>query len=154
MEIEYAKGFRIWLQFVNEYKNRGGRVCTGSDVGFGLKLYGFEFVRELELLQEAGFHPLEVIRAATLKGAELLGVDDEIGTIEVGKKADLVIVEENPLKNLKTLYGTGHMKYNDDTHTVERIGGVLLVIKDGIIYDAKQLLVDVAEIVAQEKKEN
>jgi len=152
MEIEYAKGFRVWLRFVNDYKNRGGRVCAGSDVGFGLKLYGFEYIRELELLQEAGFHPLEVIRAATLKGAELLGVDDEFGSIEVGKKADLVIVDENPLSNLKTLYGTGHMRYNSATNTVDRVGGVLMVIKDGIVYDAKQLLADAADRVAREKE--
>ena len=63
------------MTFLNEYKNRGGRVATGSDSGFIYKLYGFDYIRELELLREAGFHPLEVIRAATLKGAEALGPD-------------------------------------------------------------------------------
>ena len=48
-------------------------------------------MRELELLQEAGFHPLEVVRAATLDGAELLGMDAELGSIEPGKRADLVL---------------------------------------------------------------
>jgi hypothetical protein len=71
-EIEWRENFRIWMQFLNEYKNRGGRVCTGSDSGFIYKLYGFDYIRELELLQEAGFHPLEVIRSATLCGAETL----------------------------------------------------------------------------------
>ncbi len=60
------------MAFLNEYKNRGGRVTTGSDSGFIYKLYGFDYIRELELLQEAGFHPLEVIRAATFNGAEAL----------------------------------------------------------------------------------
>ena len=60
----------LWMTFVNEYKNRGGRVTTGSDSGFIFQLYGFAYVRELELLREAGFHPLEVIRSATLNGAE------------------------------------------------------------------------------------
>ena len=60
------------MTFINEYKNRGGRVTTGSDSGYIYKLYGFDYIRELELLQEAGFHPLEVIRAATFHGAEAL----------------------------------------------------------------------------------
>jgi hypothetical protein len=64
-----SNNFRIWMRFLNEYKNRGGRVTTGSDSGFIYKLYGFGYIRELELLQEAGFHPLEVVRSATLWGA-------------------------------------------------------------------------------------
>ena len=55
------------MTFLNEYKNRGGRVTAGSDSGFIYQLYGFAFVRELELLREAGFHPLEVIQSATFK---------------------------------------------------------------------------------------
>ena len=73
------------MTFVNEYKNRGGNVNTGSDSGFIFQLYGFAYIREMELLREAGFHTLEVIRAATLSGAETLKMDDKIGTVEVGK---------------------------------------------------------------------
>ena len=91
-EIAWKENYRLWMRFVDEYKNRGGRVTTGSDSGFIYKLYGFGYVRELELLQEAGFHPLEVLQSATLKGAEVLGLDDQLGTIEVGKLADLVVV--------------------------------------------------------------
>ena len=58
------------MQFLNEYKNRGGIVTTGSDSGFIYKLYGFDYIREFELLREAGFHPIEVIRSATLYGAK------------------------------------------------------------------------------------
>ena len=54
------------MAFINEYKNRGGRVTAGSDNGFIYQTYGFGYIRELELLREAGFHPLEVIRSATL----------------------------------------------------------------------------------------
>jgi len=115
-------------------------------------LYGFAYIRELELLREAGFHPLEVIRAATLNGAEALGIDNEIGSIEVGKKADLIIIEENPLQNLKVLYGTGAIKLTDDNEVV-RVGGVKYTIKDGIIYDAKQLLRDVKAMVDAEKED-
>ena len=66
---------------------------SGSDSGFIFQLYGFAYVRELELLREAGFHPLEVIRAASLKGAEALGMADKIGSVEVGKLADMIILE-------------------------------------------------------------
>ncbi|MCB0623540.1 MAG: amidohydrolase, partial [Saprospiraceae bacterium] len=69
-EVAWKENYRLWMTFVNEYKNRGGRVTTGSDSGFIFQLYGFAYVRELELLREAGFHPLEVIRSATLYGAE------------------------------------------------------------------------------------
>ena len=105
----------------------------------------------MELLREAGFHPLEIIMSATLKGAEALGMDDKIGTVTVGKLADFVVVEENPLKNLKVLYGTGAIKLTEDNEVV-RVGGVKYTIKDGIIYDAKALLEEVKEIVASEKQ--
>ena len=154
-EIEWKQNYRIWMTFLNEYKNRGGRVCTGSDSGFIYKLYGFAYIRELELLQEAGFHPLEVIRAATLCGAETLheprGLGIDFGLIKPGMLADLVVVEENPVHNLKVLYGTGTTKLDEDGNPI-RVGGVKYTIKDGIIYDAKRLLADVARMVAEAKQ--
>ena len=153
-EIAWKKNYQLWMTFVNEYKNRGGRVTAGSDSGFIFQLYGFAYIRELELLREAGFHPLEVIRAATLNGAEALKMDDKIGSVQVGKLADFVIVEENPLVNLKALYGTGAIKLTEDNEVV-RVGGVKYTIKDGIIYDAKKLLADVKQLVKKAKeKEN
>ena len=65
-EVAWKNNFQLWMTFINEYKNRGGRVTAGSDSGFIYQLYGFAYIRELELLREAGFHPLEVIRSATL----------------------------------------------------------------------------------------
>ncbi len=154
-EIEWKQNYRIWMTFLNEYKNRGGRVCTGSDSGFIYKLYGFAYIRELELLQEAGFHPLEVIRAATLCGAETLheakGLGIDFGLIKPGMLADLVVVEENPVHNLKVLYGTGTTKLDEDGNPI-RVGGVKYTIKDGIIYDAKRLLADVARMVEEAKQ--
>lgn len=151
-EIEWKANYRIWMQFVNEYKNRGGRVTTGSDAGFIFKLFGFGYIRELELLQEAGFHPREVVQAATMNGAELLGMADQIGTVELGKKADLVIIGENPIANFKVLYGTGHMRLNVETDTSEWVGGISYTIKDGIVFDAKQLLADVRQMVVDAKE--
>ncbi len=151
-EVAWRENYKLWMVFVNEYKNRGGRVTAGSDSGFIFQLYGFAFIRELELLREAGFHPLEVIRAATLNGAEALGMDDRIGSVTVGKLADFAIVEENPLKNLKVLYGTGAIKLTEDNKVI-RAGGVKYTIKDGIIYDAKKLLKEVKNMVDVKKKE-
>lgn len=153
-EIAWKKNYKLWMTFVNEYKNRGGRVTAGSDSGFIFQLYGFAYIRELELLREAGFHPLEVIRAATLNGAEALNMDEKIGSIQVGKLADLVLIEENPLENLKVLYGTGAIKLTEDNEVV-RVGGVKYTIKDGIIYDSKKLLEEVRDMVeAAKEKEN
>ena len=151
-EVAWKKNFNLWMNFVNEYKNRGGRVTAGSDSGFIFQLYGFAFIRELELLREAGFHPIEVIMAATLNGAEALGMENEIGSIEIGKKADMLIVEENPLQNLKVLYGTGAIKLNTNNEVV-RVGGVKYTIKDGIVYDSKLLLEDVKKMVQKSKDE-
>jgi hypothetical protein len=150
-EIAWKHNYAIWMSFVNDYKNAGGRVAVGDDAGFIYKLFGFAWVRELELLQEAGFHPLEVVRAATLSGAELLGMADRIGSVEAGKVADLVIVPENPLANFKVLYGTGALHLDDATRTVKRIGGVRYTIHDGIVYDAPALLADVRRMVADAK---
>lgn len=149
-EVAWKENYQLWMTFVNEYKNRGGRVTTGSDSGFIFQLYGFAYIREMELLREAGFHPLEVIRSATLMGAQALGMEDQIGTIEVGKLADLVIVDQNPLENLKVLYGTGAIKLTEDNE-VTRVGGVTYTIKDGVVYDAKELLKDVREMVKEAK---
>ena len=133
-------------------------MTTGSDSGFIYKLYGFDYIREFELLREAGFHPVEVIRAATYHGALQLhkpkGLGDQLdfGILRVGMKADLVLLEENPLENLKVLYGTGAVKLNDETGEVERVGGIDYTIKDGIVYDARQLLEDVRQMVAEAKQ--
>lgn len=145
-EVAWRKNYDLWMQFVNEYKNRGGRVVAGSDSGFIYQLYGFSYIRELELLREAGFHPLEVIRSATLLGAEALGMDDQIGSIEIGKLADIVILKENPIQNLKVLYGTGAIKLTDDNEVI-RTSGIIHTIKDGIVYDSKALLQDVKDMV-------
>lgn len=151
-EVAWRENYRLWMTFLNDYKNHGGRVTTGSDAGYIYKIYGFGFIQELELFREAGFNPLEVLRAATLSGAEALGLEEEIGSVIAGKKADLLIVKENPLRNWKVLYGTGHYQLNEDNEPM-RTKGVLYTMRDGILYDAQQLLANVREIVEYTKQQ-
>lgn len=101
----------------------GGLLIAGPDpVGFGGLVPGFADQRELELLVEAGFSPVEAIRIATLNGAVFLGRRARIGSIEVGKNADLVVMKGDPAKHIA------------DIENVE------LVFKDGIGYDSRKLL--------------
>ena len=107
---------------------------------------------EMHLLREAGFTPLEVLHAATLVGAQLIGIDKDVGSIQVGKKADFVVVEENPLANLHVLFGTGTIRLNDETGEVERVGGIRYTIKDGIVYDTPELLREIRDMVREQKR--
>jgi imidazolonepropionase-like amidohydrolase len=143
------------MRLMNDYKNMGGKVTVGSDPGYIYQTWGFSYISELEMLQEAGFTPLEAIRAATSHGAFEIyrpkGRPAPFGMVREGMLADLVIVPENPLHNFKTLYGTGFERLGKDGR-LERIGGVKWTIKDGIVYDAKALLADVAGMVEQQKR--
>ncbi|WP_420141581.1 amidohydrolase family protein, partial [Sphingomonas sp.] len=157
IEMSWKKFYDKFFDVVNDYKNIGGLVTVGTDSGFIYKVYGFAYVEELELFREAGFSPLEIIRSATINGAKELmrpkGVENpDFGLVRPGYLADLVIVKENPLQNLKTLYGTGFVRLNPQTNKQERIGGVRYTVKDGIVYDAPKLLADVAAMVAREKQ--
>jgi len=131
-------------------------VTASSDAGFIYNTPGFSTIEEMELLQEAGFHPLEAIRAATFHAAETLakptGKAVEVGVIRPGALADLLLVDANPLENLKVLYGTGWFRLNDNTRKVDPIGGVKYTLKDGIIYDARQLLADVGRMVETQRQ--
>jgi imidazolonepropionase-like amidohydrolase len=155
-EIAWKNFYQVWMSFLNDYKNAGGRVTVSDDASFIYNLWGFGYVEEMELLQEAGFHPLEVIRGATLHAAQAIfepkGKPIEFGVIRPGLLADLVIVDENPIENLKVLYGTGFLRLNDETGALERVGGVKYTIKDGIVYDAVKLREDIRKMVKDQKK--
>jgi len=73
--------------------------------------------------------------------------------VKPGLLADLVIVDQNPLQNFKVLYGTGAVRLNDKTGKPERVGGIKYTVKDGIVYDARKLLQDVAAMVAKQAEE-
>ena len=154
-EVAWRRFYGPFMRLVNDYKNIGGRVTVGSDPGFIYQTWGFSYIGELEMLQEAGFAPLEVVQAATINGARELyaarGEEPPFGLVREGMLADLVIVPGNPLANFKLLYGTGHMRLNPQTQQVERVGGVRWTIKDGIVYDAPALLASVARMVETER---
>jgi len=150
-EVAWRRFYSPFMRLMNDYKNMGGRVTVGSDPGFIYQTWGFSYIQELEMLQEAGFAPLEVVQAATINGARELyaprGEEPPFGQVREGMLADLVVVPGNPLSNFKLLYGTGHMRLNPETQQVERIGGVRWTIKDGIVYDAPALLRSVEQMV-------
>jgi hypothetical protein len=172
-EIAFRNFYQVWFRLMNDYKRMGGRVTTGSDSGFIYQTYGFGYINEFELLQEAGFHPLEVIQSATMNGAltltdplrgqtlwpsggrsrEDVKAVPEFGLVREGMLADLVIVDQNPLQNFKVLYANGTIRLNDKTGRVERVGGIKWTIKDGIAYDAKKLAADVTAMVDKQKRE-
>jgi hypothetical protein len=163
-EIAFRNFYQVWFKLMNDYKKMGGRVTTGSDSGFIYQTYGFGYINEFELLQEAGFHPLEVIQSATMNGAatlteplkrQTLGEHKpvpEFGLVREGMLADMVIVDQNPLQNFKVLYANGTIRLNDKTGKVERVGGIKWTIKDGIAYDAKKLAADVQAMVEKQKR--
>ncbi|HEY0626145.1 MAG TPA: amidohydrolase [Allosphingosinicella sp.] len=154
-EVAWRRFYGPYMRLMNDYKNMGGIVTVGSDPGYIYQSWGFPYVQELEMLQEAGFTPLEAVQAATRNGAHEIyrpkGTDAPFGMVRPGMLADLVIVPENPLHNFKTLYGTGFERLDKDGK-VERVGGVRYTIKDGIVYDAKQLLAEVAAMVEAQKR--
>jgi amidohydrolase family protein len=152
-EVAWRRFYGPFMRLINDYKNMGGRVTVGSDPGYIYQSWGFPYIQELEMLQEAGFAPLEVIQAATINGAREIyaprGEEPPFGLVRPGMLADLVIVPGNPLDNLKLLYGTGHMRLNPETQRVERVGGIRWTIKDGIVYDARALLASVERMVTE-----
>jgi imidazolonepropionase-like amidohydrolase len=146
-EIAWKENYRIWMKAVREFAGMGGVVGAGDDAGFIYTLYGFTFLSELELLQEAGFHPIDVIQCATGNNAKLMGLEKELGRVRQGFLADLILVDENPLANLKYLYPTGVLDIKDGKPVVR--GGIKWTIKDGIVYETPRLMREVREIVSK-----
>jgi hypothetical protein len=146
-ETYWKENYRIWMAAVREFERRGGLVATGDDAGFIYQMYGFGLLRELELHQEAGFPTLKVLQHATNNGAILLRHETEIGRIRAGWLADLLIVNGNPVEDLKVLYPTGidDIKDGKAVHT----GGIEWTIKDGITYHVPTMMAEVKELVAK-----
>jgi hypothetical protein len=127
---DWPARFKKEMEFEREFAKQGGRLLAGLDpTGYGGVIAGFGDQREVELLVEAGFTPLEAIHIATSNGAEFLGELDRIGTLAVGKQADIVVINGDPSQKIK------------DIEKVE------MVFKDGVGYDSSKLIESVQGLV-------
>ena len=98
---ENAKKFDAWsLSLVNKMHQEGVKIIAGTDTPIGYLTPGYSLHKELELLSEAGLSNMDVLRSATITPAEFFGMESKMGTIEVGKLADLVILDKNPLTSI------------------------------------------------------
>jgi predicted amidohydrolase len=149
-EAAWSRLFIRWLPWVNEFKNRGGHVAVGSDTGTSYHLYGFGTIRELELMQRAGFHPLEIIAAATEESARAVGLT-QVGVIRPGYEADLLVLDMNPLEDFKALYATGTTRVTLDGEA-STVHGLLYTILDGKVIDPRAMLREVADMVQRAKR--
>ena len=144
-EAAWRRNYRIWMEVLKHFGRHGGLITTGDDAGYIYSLYGFGLIRELELHEEAGFHPLVVLKHATVNGAKMLGLADRLGRVRVGYLADLLVVNGNPLQNLRLLnpYGTSVNVAGHNTHG----GGIEWTIKDGVPYHVPTLMDEVRQMV-------
>jgi hypothetical protein len=149
-ETFWKENYRIWMRALRDFEQKGGLIGVGDDAGFIYQMYGFGLLRELELHQEAGFNTIKVIQHATGNNARILGKENEIGRIRPGFKADLIVVNGNPLENLKVLYPTGVDEIRDGQPV--RTGGIEWTIKDGIPYHGPTLMREVKEMVAKARQ--
>jgi imidazolonepropionase-like amidohydrolase len=149
-EARWSRNYRIWMDALRSFGSKGGVITTGDDAGFIYSLYGFGLIRELELHEEAGFHPLEVIKHATVNGASLLGVGDRLGRVRTGYLADLLVVNGNPLQNLRVL--NPYLGERGADGQAGRAGGIEWTIKGGVPYHVQTLMKEVRDIVDQDRR--
>jgi len=129
-ETNYVALLKKVMEFERMFVQAGGLLTAGLDpTGNGGVIAGFGDLREVELLVEAGFTPLEAIKIASFNGAKFLGEDSRIGSIAIGKQADLMIVKGNPASKI------------GDIENVE------IVFKDGVGYDSEKLIQSVQGLV-------
>lgn len=167
-EVRWKNNYQVWMDALKEFGVKGGLITVGDDAGFIYSIYGFGQVHEMELLEEAGFHPLEVIKMATVNGAKLIGMEDRLGRVRQGFIADLLVVNGNPVENLRLLNpaGTDVLTYDgkvinnysaiapgDPKVKAVRGGGIEWTIKDGIPYHVPTLMKEVKGMVDQGRTE-
>ena len=139
------------MNTLSEFGKHDGTIGAGEDAGFIYQVYGYGLIRELELHQEAGFHPIKVVQHATGNNAKILGQEHRLGRVRAGFAADLIVVDGNPLEDFKVLYPGGADVLRNGR--VARSRGVEWTIKDGIPYHGPTLLGEVKEIVARARAE-
>ena len=102
-KAELVQGFRNMVRFVKPLHDAGARIVVGGHTAVPYAERGRAYFRETELLVEAGLTPMQVIQAATRLGAEFLGRENELGTIRPRMLADLIVVEGNPILDIRAL---------------------------------------------------
>ena len=140
-EAYWKENYRIWMRAVREFAKRGGLVGIGEDAGYIYQMYGFGYLRNLELHQEAGFPPLKIIEQASLNGARILGQEKKLGRVRAGWSADLLVVNNNPVEDFKVLY------------PVHGNGGIEWTVKQGTPYHVQTLMNEVKQIVKKAQTE-
>lgn len=109
---EQVRGFETMMRFITLCHEAGAKIVVGSHTRSPFSESGYAYLREMELLIDTGMSSLEVITAATKNGAEFFGIEDRLGTIEVGKTADLVLIKGNPDKNIAFMQNVSRVMLN------------------------------------------
>ena len=105
------------MKIVGQFNMHGVKIMAGTDTPIAFLTPGFSLHKELELLVEAGLTPLQALKAATVTPAQFFGLENKMGTIDLGKYADLIILNNNPLDSIKntqnvhTVIAKGKIKY-------------------------------------------
>ena len=146
-EVFWRENYQIWFKALQDFAKMGGVITTGEDAGFIYQMFGFCYLRNLQLQEEAGFDPLQVIQQATSNGAKILGKEHELGRVKAGYYADLIVVNGNPVENLSILMPSG-IAPAMDAQRIDGKGGIEWTIKDGIPYHAPTLFEEVKQMVA------
>jgi cytosine/adenosine deaminase-related metal-dependent hydrolase len=144
-ETFWKENYQIWFRALRRFEELGGTIACGDDAGFIYQLYGFGLIREMELHQEAGFHPLKVIQHCTSNAAKLMGEEQRLGRVRAGWMADLIVVDGNPLEDMKVLYPGGTTRIVNGVE--ERTLGVEWTVKGGMPYHGPTLMREVKQIV-------
>ena len=107
LEIPLRRAFRATCQAILGLHEAGVRIVRGTDSGawpvFPSCFHGYSTIREMEIMAAAGLQPMAVLQAATRLPAEMMGLEDQIGTVEVGKRADLIVLADDPLADMNAL---------------------------------------------------
>src|SRR5450759_1497999 len=149
-EVYWKENYRLWMAALRDFERKGGLIGCGDDAGFIYQMYGYGLVREMELHAEAGFQPLKVIQHCTGNNAKILGRENEIGRVRVGYAADLLVVDGNPLEDLKVMYPTNQVQLRDGKQVR---AGREWTIAAGVPYYVPTLTARIKAIVDSAKKE-
>jgi len=124
----YAAFLESAMDAIRRLHDAGAKIVIGSDTVYSEQtlyaFHGYSTLREIELAVQAGLTPMEALQAATINAAEMLGLEDEIGTVAAGKRADLVIMRDDPLAD------------------IENIKSILWTVQDGIAKTPQQWMSD------------